>query len=57
MKHQRVSIQGDLFGHDESRALPTVSQMEPLARLVEALLLEIAAALVAGERADDQDHG
>ena len=33
------------------------SQKEQLATLVEALLLEIAAALAAGEIGDDQDHG
>ena len=33
------------------------SQKEQLATLVEALLLEIAAALAAGEVGDDQDHG
>jgi hypothetical protein len=57
MKRRSVSIQPDLFGQDESHAVPTVSQMEALARLVEALLLEIAAALLAGEMVDDQDHG
>jgi hypothetical protein len=37
--------------------LPTLSQKEQLAMLVEALLLEIAEALAAGEMVDDQDHG
>jgi hypothetical protein len=37
--------------------LPTVSQTEQLATLIEALLLEIAVALAAGEMVDDQDHG
>ncbi|MBV8653766.1 MAG: hypothetical protein JO255_20055 [Alphaproteobacteria bacterium] len=57
MKRKSLSIQPDLFGRNESHAVPTVSQMEPLARLVEALLLEIAAALLAGEIVNDQDHG
>ena len=37
--------------------LPVRSQKEQLATLVEALLLEIAAALADGEVGDDQDHG
>ena len=39
------------------RVLPALSQKEQLATLVEALLLEIAAALASGEVGDDQDHG
>ena len=45
MKHKSASIQPDLFVQDGSRALPTVSQTEQLATLIEALLLEIAVAL------------
>jgi len=56
MKRKSVSSQAELFCQDEAHAVATVSQMEPLARLVEALLLEIAAAL-AGRVVDDQDHG
>ena len=56
MKRQSVSIQPQLFRQDASHAVVTMSQMEPLARLVEALLLEIAAAL-AGEVVDDQNYG
>ena len=37
--------------------LAVLSQKEQLAILVEALLLEIAAALASGEVGDDQDHG
>ena len=37
--------------------LAAPSQKEQLATLVEALLLEIAAALASGEVGDDQDHG
>jgi len=57
MKHTSASIQPDLFVQDESRALPILSQKEQMATLVKALLLEIAAALAAGEMVDDQDHG
>jgi hypothetical protein len=57
MTHKSASIQPDLFVQDESRALPTLSQKEQLATLVEALLLEIAAALAAGEMVNDQGHG
>jgi hypothetical protein len=37
--------------------LPCPLQKEQLARLVGALLLEIAVALAATEVGDDQDHG
>jgi hypothetical protein len=37
--------------------LPALSQKEQLATLIEALLLEIVAALANGEVGDDQDHG
>jgi len=57
MKHTSAGIQPDLFVEDESRALPILSQKEQMATLVKALLLEIAAALAAGEMVDDQDHG
>jgi len=43
MKRKNASIQPDLFEQDEPR--------------VEALLLEIAAALANGEVGDDEDHG
>jgi hypothetical protein len=56
MKRKNASIQPDLFEQDEPRVLPVLSQKEQLATLVEALLLEIAAALVSGEVGDDQDH-
>ena len=56
MKHKSASIQPDLFEPDERRVMPVLSQKEQLATLVEALLLEIAAALVSGEVGDDQDH-
>ena len=57
MKRKNASIQRDLFEQGEPRVLPALSQMEQLATLVEALLLEIAVALAAGEMVDDQDHG
>ena len=57
MKHKSASIQPDLFEQGKPRVLPVPSQKEQLATLVEALLLEIAAALVSGEVGDDQDHG
>ena len=57
MKHKSASIQPDLFEQNERRVLPVPSQKEQLATLVEALLIEIAAALANGEVGDDQDHG
>jgi len=57
MKRKSASIQPDLFEQDEPRVLPTLSQKEQLATLVQALLLEIAAALASGEVGDDEDHG
>jgi hypothetical protein len=56
MKRKDASIQRDLFKQDEPRVLPPPSQKEQLATLVEALLLEIAAALASGEVGDDKDH-
>ncbi len=57
MKRKSASIQPELFEQDEPRVLPALSQKEQLVTLVEALLLEIAAALASGEFGDDQDHG
>src|ERR1700746_1127696 len=57
MKLKNASIQPDLFEQDESRVLPVLSQKEQLATLVEALLLEIAAALPNEEVGDTQEHG
>jgi hypothetical protein len=56
MKHKSTSIQPDLFEQNKPRVLPVPSQKEQLTTLVEALLLEIAAALATGEVGDDQDH-
>jgi len=55
MKHKSADIQLDLFKQDEPR-LSLLSQKDQLATQVEALLLEIAAALAGGEISDDQDH-
>jgi hypothetical protein len=57
MKHKSASSQPDLFEQEEPRVLPSPSQKEQLAILVEALLLEIAVALANGKIGDDQDHG
>ena len=57
MKLKNASIQPDLFEQDEPRVVLALSQTEQLATLVEALLLEIAAALASGEVGDDKDHG
>ena len=56
MKHKSASIQPDLFEQNRPRVLLVLSSQERLAALVEALLLEIAAALASGKVADDQDH-
>jgi hypothetical protein len=56
MKHKSASSQPDLFEQEEPRALPSAFQKEPLATLVEALLLEIAVALAARGVGDVQDH-
>ena len=57
MKLKNASIQPDLFEQEEPRVLLALPQKEQLATLVEALLLEIAAALANKEVGDDQDHG
>jgi hypothetical protein len=57
MKPKNASIQPDLFEQDEPHVVLALSQTEQLATLVEALLLEIAAALASGEVGDDKDHG
>jgi hypothetical protein len=49
--------QPDLFAQDEPRAVLAPAQNVELSTLVETLLLEIAAALAAGEVGNDQDHG
>jgi hypothetical protein len=57
MKQNAASRQPDLFDVDEHQAAARPAQREQLATLVEALLREVAAALVTGEVGDDQDHG
>ena len=44
-------------GGTEPRAVLAPAQKIQLAALIEALLLEIVAALAGGEVGDDQDHG
>ncbi len=56
MKPNAASRQPDLFDVDEHQTAPNPAQREQLAALVEALLREIAASLMAGEVGDDQDH-
>jgi hypothetical protein len=57
MKRKPASPQADLFENDEPRVVPPPALKTRPATLVEALLLEIAAALATGEAGDDQDHG
>jgi hypothetical protein len=57
MKRKNTSTQPDLFEQDEPRVVPALSRKQQLARLVEVLLFEIAAALANGEVRDDQDRG
>ena len=57
MKRKIASMQPDLFELNRPRVLLVPSNQEWLATLIEALLLEIAAALASGKVADDQDHG
>jgi hypothetical protein len=49
--------QRDLLEADEHQTAPIPVQREQVARLIEALLREIATALTSGEVDDDQDHG
>ena len=57
MKRKPASSQPDLFENKEPHVVPPPALKARLATLVEALLLEIAAALATGEVGDDQDHG
>ena len=56
MKRQFQHLQRRLFDEDEPPVVLATTQKAELATLVEALLLEIAAALASGKLADDQDH-
>ena len=57
MTHNAIVRQRDLFEADERQTAPIPVQREQLAGLIEALLREIATALMAREVDDDQDHG
>ena len=57
MTRNSIVRQRDLFEADERQTAPIPVQREQLARLIEALLREIATALIGGEVDDDQDHG
>jgi len=57
MERKSGSMQPDLFEQNRPRVLLIPANQERLAALVEALLLEIAAALASGRVVDDQDHG
>jgi len=54
MNHKPATPQPNLFETDD--VVPPPAQKARLTTLVEALLLEIAAAMAAGEAGDDQDH-
>ena len=56
MTRQSKSRQPSLFEDETPRAVLAGAQMVNLAALVEALLREIATALVNGEIGDEQDH-
>ena len=49
--------QPGLFDQEEPRVALAPAENARLTTLVEALLLEIAAALATGEAGDEQDHG
>ncbi len=57
MTHNAIVRQRDLFEADEHQPAPIPAQREQLAGLIEALLREIATALMGREVDDDQDHG
>jgi hypothetical protein len=57
MEPKNATFQPDLFEANEPPMMPAPLQKEQLAKLVEALFLEIAAVLAAGEASDEQDHG
>jgi len=57
MTRNAIVRQRDLFEGDERQTAPIPVQREQLAGLIEALLREIATALIGGEVDDDQDHG
>jgi hypothetical protein len=56
MKRQSQHLQRSLFDEDEAPVVLATAKMAELAKLIEALLFEIAAALATGELGDDQNH-
>jgi hypothetical protein len=56
MTRQSKNLQPSLFEDEMPRAELAGAQMVNLAALLEALLREIATALVNGEIGDEQDH-
>ena len=57
MERKSGSMLPDLFEQNRPGVLVIPANQERLAALVEALLLEIAAALASGRVVDDQNHG
>ncbi len=53
MTRKTANYQADLFEKDEPSVRLTTAQKDSLETLVEALLIEIAAALSVGEAGDD----
>jgi len=49
-------LQPGLFDRDEPDVVLLPTQKAQLSRLIEALFIEIAAALTTGEAGDEQDH-
>jgi len=56
MANRSKELQPNLFEEYEPCVVLASEQMAELAKLVEALLLELAAALASGKTNDDQDH-
>ena len=56
MKRQSQHLQRSLFDEDMPPVVLPAAQIAELATLVEALLLEIAAALANGGVANDENH-
>jgi hypothetical protein len=56
MAREQQPLQSGLFDQYEPCVELAHAQKSELATLIEALLLEIATALAAGEVGDDQDH-
>ena len=56
MTRQSENLQPSLFDDETPHAVLAGAEMVNLAALVEALLREIATALVNGEIGDEQDH-